>query len=160
MKLQAARVAGLIVLTSLLAGPAWAQNNCNQGTSLSGLQTLLTGKTVCAALGNDRWQEYHQPGGALIDWKKGANDPVDPTKQVGTWTVTSVPVGNSGNTRDTVTYNYGAGNSYTYYVCQNASSYTFSATTGATTVTGAALLAGQVACPGASTPTQSPKKAK
>ena len=159
MTIRAIQVACLATI-GLFVGPAWAQSNCNQGSSLAGLQALLSGKTVCAAVGSERWQEYHQPGGGLVDWKKGPTDPVDPTKQVGTWSVTSVPVGSSSNTRDTVTYNYGTGGSYTYYVCQNASTYTFAATAGSTVVAGATLLQGQVACPGFSAPAQSSKKSK
>jgi hypothetical protein len=134
------------LLSAGLVGQASAQNNCNQGNSLSGLGTLLSGKTVCAALGTDRWQEYHMPGGDLWDYKRGPGNAVDPSKKVGNWSVTSVPIGNSNNTRETVTYNYGGGNSYTYYVCAAGSSYTFNATNGSTVVTGATLSNGQVAC--------------
>lgn len=94
-----------------LAGPAHAA--CTAATQVQGAATLrgvLAGNTVCASRGNDRWQEFHQAGGALIDYKKGPNDKVDPTKQVGTWTVT----GNGAGTQ--LRYDYGPGANYTYKV--------------------------------------------
>ncbi len=60
-------------------------------TSTPTLTTLIngngSGNTVCAASGNDRWQEQHRLGGQLWDYKKGPSDPVDPTSQVGTWSI-------------------------------------------------------------------------
>lgn len=98
---------------SLALMPEFASAACTSSSQVTGsatLTTLLAGKTICASRGGDRWQEYHQAGGALIDYKKGPTDPVDPTKQVGTWTVT----GNGSGTQ--VRYNYGQGASYTYKV--------------------------------------------
>jgi hypothetical protein len=62
-----------------------------------------------------QWQEYHQPGGDLIDYKKGNNDPVDPTIKVGTWNISG----------DSVTYTYGPGSSYTYGVFNDNGNYSF-----------------------------------
>lgn len=101
------------VILSLAVMPAMAEAACtstSQITDASALRTLLAGKTLCATRGTDRWQEFHQAGGALIDYKKGQTDPVDPTKQVGTWTVT----GNGSGTQ--VRYSYGQGANYTYKV--------------------------------------------
>jgi phosphohistidine swiveling domain-containing protein len=105
---------------------------------------LITGATICAARGNDRWQEYHRAGGALIDFKRGPNDRVDPTRQVGTWTVTH-------GANATVTHTYGPqSSSFTWALCRvNASNpvtYTMVSPT-AGTITGVRVLAGQVACP-------------
>ncbi|NMF90380.1 hypothetical protein [Aromatoleum petrolei] len=97
-----------LVLMPVIAGAACTA--ASQVTGATTLSNLLANKTLCALRGADRWQEFHQAGGALIDYKKGPSDPVDPTKQVGTWTVT----GNGSGTQ--VRYNYGQGASYTYKV--------------------------------------------
>ena len=61
------------------------------------LQDLLTGNTVCVVSSHPGWgwenQEAHMSGGALVDYKKGPGDPVDPTTPVGTWSVSG-----TGNT--------------------------------------------------------------
>ncbi len=128
---------------SLVSGGAFAQcgtasNRLNQ-TELS---TILSGKTVCASLGSDKWQEYHAPGGNLIDWKKGPSDPVDPTKQVGTWSITG-----SGNNA-VVNHSYG-GTTYSFAVYANKQGNSFIAPfdfCGPTNVTNATILNGQVGC--------------
>jgi hypothetical protein len=80
-----------------LVGQAAAQNACATGTRVAGdaLRTLLAGKTVCAALGDDRWQEDHAGNGSgnddLIDYKRGPGHPVDPAEKVGTWRANSGP---------------------------------------------------------------------
>ena len=62
------------------------------------LSTVFAEKTVCGRPGAsypgqggassaDRWQEYHNPSGALVDFKRGAADPVDPSKTVGSWSI-------------------------------------------------------------------------
>lgn len=110
-----------------VSAPALAQS-CSCNTALSRvqgadtLQTLLTGRTVCAALGGDRWQERHVGGGALRDYKKGPTDAIDPTKQVGTWATS----GSGGNT--IVTYSYTGGSSYAFSVCTNVSNPASTAT--------------------------------
>ncbi len=128
-----------------LSGEAAAQA-CNHQQSIPVLSTLLQNNTVCAALAPDRWQEYHAPGGALFDWKRGPGHPVDPREQVGTWSISSVTVNNT--TREHVTHKYG-GSSFVYRVClNNQSTYTFQQVSPAsTTITGATIAAGSVACP-------------
>lgn len=99
----------LMVGVILLAGiSAEAIAACNANTRVTGnaLTTLVTGNTVCAAAGGDRWQEQHRSGGALWDYKKGPSDPVDPSKQVGTWSIAS----------NFITYSYTGGPSYTYSI--------------------------------------------
>ena len=128
-----------------LSGEVSAQA-CNHQQSVPNLTTLLQSNTVCAALARDRWQEYHEAGGALYDWKRGPGDRVDPRERVGSWSIASVTIGN--NTRDQVTHNYGAGNSFTYRVCQSGSVFTFQQVTpAATTITGATIQGGSGACP-------------
>lgn len=78
---------------------AWAQS-CPAGTAAvtggtlerpnaagGGLRSFIADATVCVSRGQDRWQEYHAPGGDLIDYKQGPKHPVDPSKKIGTWTV-------------------------------------------------------------------------
>ena len=52
------------------------------------LTTLLQDKTVCVPAVNQATmeaQEFHQVGGAVVAYKRGPSDQVDPSKQVGTW---------------------------------------------------------------------------
>lgn len=84
------------------------------------LTTALTGNTVCAVRSAESWQELHQAGGALIDYKRGPAHPVDPSEQVGTWSITA----SGGNAR--VVYNYGAGGSFGFRVhAITGTSYSF-----------------------------------
>ena len=99
---------------ALVSGEAMAV--CSGGTRLDAGQitALLTNNTVCvpaATVPDMTWQELHSSGGNLIDYKRGAGHPVDPTETVGTWSVSGTGVGNSF-----VTHNYGSGGSYTYSV--------------------------------------------
>lgn len=101
------------MLLILMSHAFSAHAACTTATQVQGAATLravLQGKTVCAARGGDRWQEFHRSDGALIDYKKGPSDPVDPTKQVGSWAVT----GNGAGTQ--LRYDYGRGGNYTYKV--------------------------------------------
>ena len=131
--------AGLIAPVAAQSCPSGSQR-VNLGNAL---RTLLTNKTVCAVRPpGERWQEFHSgSSGPLIDYKLGPGHPVDPTKQVGTWSA-------SNGVNADVTYNYGPGATYTFIVCAvptvaAATSYTF---IGPSTVTGATLRSGQVSC--------------
>ncbi len=115
-------IAALAVLAGFSAQALAQAISCPTGSALSAsdITTLLGGKTVCATSGGDRWQEYHSgTGGPLIDYKKGANDPVDPTMQVGTWAASDSGAGNGQ-----VTYNYtdGGSSSYRFAVCAASNS--------------------------------------
>ncbi|HET9644986.1 MAG TPA: hypothetical protein VFP68_16895, partial [Burkholderiaceae bacterium] len=83
------------------------------------LRRAFEGNTTCAVRGSERWQEQHRVGGELWDYKKGANDPLDPTTKVGNWSIVS-----SGNNARLV-YNYGSGGSSVYDVYQNGANYSF-----------------------------------
>ena len=146
---------GLVLLVApfllALSGFSSAQGqpcSCGSGTmvnSAANIATLLGGKTVCASLGTDKWQEYHAgttPAvGTLTDYKKGPNDPVDPSKVVGSWSATG------SGTSSRVVYNYGAGGTYQYQVCQNGSSLNLcGASTGGVNVVGASLVNGSGGC--------------
>ena len=144
-------VIGLLPL--FFGGSVFAQQpacQCGAGVRLvePALTTLLAGKTVCAALGAETWQEYHAgataAGGALSDWKRGPGHPVDPTKVVGRWSVVDVP---DALERSLVKYQYSGGSVYLYSVCQANTSVSFcGAPYGGRNITGATLRAGQVSC--------------
>lgn len=130
-----------LMMTSfvLLAGiPGGAMAACSD-PQITGaaLTSLLSGNTVCATRGAEKWQEQHRAGGALWDFKKGPSDPADPTAQVGGWSIAN----------DTVTYSYTGGASFTYSVHGPAGGpYSF-CTGGGEIVGGATILTGSTGCP-------------
>jgi hypothetical protein len=83
---------------------------------------LVSNKYVCAnrIATHESWNELHdrlhgvgdRGPNPVIDWKRGPNDPVDPSKLVGTYTISN------GANPGTITYDYGAGGIYTYSVKQ------------------------------------------
>ena len=115
----------VIASVALLPTVAFAQAPaCGSGeTEIANTTTLLTGQYVCAKRLPDTWQELHQAGGALYDWKLGPSSAMDPVKLVGSW---------SGSTTGVVTHAYNAGGgSYVWRVCSNgAGTYTFRSATG------------------------------
>ena len=81
--------------------------------TVAAMTTLLEGNTVCVgAQPTMDAQEFHQAGGALIDYKRGPGHPIDPTKQVGTWTVTDVRGAR-------VNHHYGGATKFGYSVWNN-----------------------------------------
>jgi hypothetical protein len=155
MSLNSRFVAGLISV--LAGGAAYAQGACpcgGAGTRLAepALSTLLAGKTVCAKVGNEAWQEFHSgstaAGGQLIDYKRGPGHPVDPSEVVGSWSV----VGSAGaKTGWRVRYDYGSGGAYEYAVCQAGTalspiSFCGTGSTISRNITGARLQTGQGPC--------------
>ncbi len=156
MNLRMSIVACLLVVPPIGEVAAQTSNDaCAAGARVSGgtggvntLETLLASKTVCyrtAGSTDWTWQEYHATpnGGAnnLIDYKRGAGHPTDPTKPVGSWSV-----GSGANAA--VRYSYTGGASYTFIVCDlGAGSYRFQGTGGASTVTPATLKSGSGPCP-------------
>jgi hypothetical protein len=144
---HAIRILTLVAATGLVAGQASAQVVCPGGTTrvTTTLQSLISGNTVCggSSSNSDTWQEYHQGAGSgpLIDWKLGPNHPVDPMSQVGTWSA-----GNDANALLTHTYGTSV---YSWLVCQSGTSNNFAlvSTSGAATLTGVTVKAGQGACP-------------
>jgi len=134
-----------LMVTSLfllagISGEAMAID-CGGGTQLKNAEVAnaISGKTVCAILGSQKWQEYHQAGGGLIDYKKGIGHPVDPTKVVGTWSTSGT------GSNSWVTYNYGTGGSYSYEIHLSGSTYTLCGVSGAPTLD-VTLVSGQVSC--------------
>jgi len=111
-----AAVAGL-ALTSLpaVSWAACAAPSVRVATT-GALNSLLGGNTVCVPAVTQptmEAQELHQPGGALVDYKRGPTDKVDPSTPVGTWSV-------AGDRSAFVTHNYGGGAQYTYSVWKNS----------------------------------------
>lgn len=95
------------------------------GTAAVTLSDLLSGNTVCVgSSGNWLAQEYHSgaAAGPLIDWKRGAGHPVDPTKQVGSWSISGTGAATVVNytygstTYSNAVWNHGDG---TYSFCNN-----------------------------------------
>ena len=139
MNFQITFVACLLVAG--FVGQASAQRNSSRDNSFSGLVALLSGKTLCAKPLGERSQECHVPGGNQWVYKLGPGNAVDPSVTLGNWSVTSGPIGSGNNARETVAYAYGD-SSYPYCLCQTASTHTFNATGGSTTLTGPTLLSG------------------
>ena len=102
---------------SLVSGQAIAACN-DPRLDAAAISALLGGNTVCVptvTIPTMTWQELHvgTPGGALIDYKRGPSHAVDPTKTVGTWSVTANP----NDKKASVVHTYsGGGGSYTYTV--------------------------------------------
>ena len=79
-------------VSDAMAAPA---SDCG-GTRVQNIQAALENKFVCAARvpggNNDTWSEEHgtlTSGGILTEYAKGPGNPVDPRKDVGTWSVTT-----------------------------------------------------------------------
>jgi hypothetical protein len=112
----------LIVPLGAVLLPALSQADCATNTTLNvnQLTNLLAGNTVCGrpdpnypGSASDRWQEQHRgsgPAGQLWDYKLGSSSKVDPTSQVGSWSIQGS--GNNG----TVTHAYTGGLSFTWTV--------------------------------------------
>ncbi|EGJ10134.1 MULTISPECIES: hypothetical protein [Rubrivivax] len=136
-------VAGVL----LLAAAAVSAQSCPAGqTRLNQLQirAQIAGNTLCAVSGGDRWQEFHQGGttntsGALIDYKKGPNDPVDPSTPVGTWSLTD----RGSNTL--LVHNYGPSATYSWAVCR-ANGGTYTLVSDQATITSVTVKEGQSGC--------------
>ncbi len=142
-----AAVVGFMAAGSAIAQPACP---CAGGNRVVGpaLTNLLAGRTACAVLGTEKWQEFHQgataAGGNLIDWKLGAAP--EPPEVVGTWSIVGLGAG-GGLPR--ARYDYGSGGAYEYAVCQEGGSVHFcGAALGGRNIVNAFMVNGQAACPG------------
>jgi hypothetical protein len=94
-----------------------------QGASLcNGLQVLKgkdinalfagSGQYTCGSFNGESWNELHA-NGSITDYKKGPTDRVDPSVQVGTY---SVAMGDVGQLTD----QYGGANDFSYNISQGA----------------------------------------
>lgn len=68
-------------------------------TALLGQGALICGRRATGSPATDRWQEEHRASGELWDYKKGPTDRVDPSKKMGSWSLSA----------DTVTHTYDPG---------------------------------------------------
>lgn len=118
-----------------LASTSQAQQSCpcGGGSRMTDTQisNLLGSNTVCAIVGNERWQEWHN-GNAIYELGNNANG-----ENVGTWSVIG-----TGDTA-LVNYNYGTGGAYSYVVCDQNPLYHFC---GAKNVTNALVKSGKGGC--------------
>lgn len=136
-----------LALGAVLASQAVAQSaTCPTGTNReTNPQQLMSGKTMCAARGSDRWQEYHNPSGVLTEYKRGPGHPIEPSENVGTWSA-------SGGANALLTHTYSGGSSYSWAMCRigpssSPSSYTLVASGAGGTIPGVTLVSGNVGCP-------------
>lgn len=124
----------------VMAGNAVAQQNCpcagGSRLSAADISTLLSGKTVCAVLGTDRWQEWHN-GASFFELGENFANP----DLAGTWSTS----GSGANA--IVSYAYTGGSTWAYNVCQDGANVHFcSATPGGRNVTNAIVRAGKASC--------------
>jgi hypothetical protein len=122
-------IAGLFALGSVMvSGQVLAA--CTGSTRLRAddIKAVIPGKYVCSKQGGAdwKWQELHvgtagvSVSGALIDYKKGPTDKVDPSKTVGNWAISGQGQGQGNNA--SIVYNYtafGAAGPYTHSVHNN-----------------------------------------
>ncbi len=80
-----------LLLASAATGEAMADCSTNRVAGGNALRDLLRANTICVPEAGGGWnsQEEHHANGELWDYKLGNNDPVDPRKQVGTWSATN-----------------------------------------------------------------------
>ena len=109
---------------------------CNGGsgtqlTTVAAVQAVLANKMVCAAVGVEQWQEWHNgvTSGPVVDYKMGPGHPVDPPSAVGTYQVVDLAASPRISRAQraagaAVAYTYGA-KTYTYGVCQTGATYAF-----------------------------------
>jgi hypothetical protein len=144
-----ALIVGASISVALAGFPAQAMAACGAPSvavdTPAALTALLSNKTVCVpavTVPTMQWQEFHQPGGALIDYKRGPGNAMDPTETVGSWRIS----GNSGSAGNEafITHDYGAGGSYTYKVYNNGTTISFCGGNPSEIV--ASVRSGQVAC--------------
>jgi len=110
MKSQSSLIA-VAILVGTVAGVARA--DCGSATQITDPLTLfqtLGNNTVCVSNGSHGWesQEEHltvpdASGYQLFDYKRGTTDPIDPRKQVGSWSISTSDAGT------VVTYLYSDG---------------------------------------------------
>jgi hypothetical protein len=113
-----AGVLGLLAASSVLAQTC----PCGGGTRLTGpiaIARVLGGNTVCAVLGSEQWQEFHQRlgggvgGGQLFEMGNVPNGEL-----AGTWDTNN----------DSITYSYGtagSGGVYSYAVCKDGANVNY-----------------------------------
>lgn len=82
---------------------------------------VLDDRMVCVRNQADTgWenQEHHQLSGDLVEYAQGPGDPVDPTRNIGSWTIVD-GAGQTGRRVLTIRYDYDGGSSYTFDLYRN-----------------------------------------
>lgn len=96
------------------------------GDAAGELSGLLSGKRVSGSGGGgDAWNEVHLGigNGRIYECAQGPEDPVDPSKEVGSWNIIN---GGQGGVDDMVCYTYdGSTVEYCFRVYENSGSYSF-----------------------------------
>ncbi len=123
------------LLMAVLAGSAMAGSAGDRiGDSTGELSTYLTNQLFMGSDpgGSDTWQEVHCQNGDIFELAKGAGDPVDPSKVVGSWRIIDIGVSGSasnpgsGTVDEIVCYRYGiTGEEYCFRVFENSGTYEF-----------------------------------
>jgi hypothetical protein len=108
------RIAGMIAAASTLSAfTITASADCSEPNGRVRNLNPVANDVLCGTgvlNPGDRWQQYHNPNGTLTEYARGA-DPIDPTRDVGSWTVND-----NDSESATITYTYDGGFSYTYWV--------------------------------------------
>ena len=123
-------VAGVVILVNLAAptvGLAFTPCSLDVNTpsygelSVTQIEALLGQSMACYPKSQPYTnQEYHtgsniSTSGNIIDYKKGPTDPVDPSKQIGSYTITTTS-GRGAHAIITYTYTGSSPSSFTYSV--------------------------------------------
>lgn len=135
-------MAGVVLV--LATTGASAQNCTCQSSATRMNQTdlsqALSGRTACAVLGSDRWQEFHNASGALVELGNTAGGDT-----VGNWSI----VGTGANAVVRYSYNNGGG-TYDYQMCKEGTGTTVESLTyhfcGTRNITNARLVASTGPC--------------
>lgn len=105
----------MLAAAVLVAGPALAQNCGGTGLSMTKLNIenkIVNEYTCVGVFPHAQWNELLTPqsptavdNGTVTDYKLGPTDPIDPTKPVGSYSISSITV--NGATVGILTYTYG-----------------------------------------------------
>ena len=114
----------ILAAAAIAAGPAMAQDCGGAGLSMTKLNIenrIVSNYTCVGTLPHAQWNELLTPSsssvvdsGTVTDYKLGLTDPIDPTKQVGTYSISSITTAQNVIV-GILTYTYGA-QSYSYQI--------------------------------------------
>ena len=113
----------MLAAVVLAAGPALAQNcgGTNKSMTQLNIENKIVNEYTCVGTyPHASWNELLTPTsplavdtGTVTDYNLGPTDPIDPTKPVGTYTISNITVG--GATVGILTYTYGT-QSFSYQI--------------------------------------------
>jgi hypothetical protein len=128
MKIQA--VAATLFLVNF-CGQALAQPpgvpQCEKNPIPPDIGNAFFNDRLLCALGRgpnqgDKWQEIHRENGNLVEYARGPDDPIDPSRKVGSWERGAAPGPGPGDGEIlslTHTYDHDANSPYTWYLFLN-----------------------------------------